>query len=76
MNREFKPLGRHQPDIVEPKYSEVMKSGKYDNVMNYFGESVAHYGKKDAQTYFAETSFQNDCESVLKRHALFSLLFY
>ena len=52
-----------------------MSTGKYDNVMNYFGESVAHYGKKDAQTYFAETSFQTDSELALKIHALF-LLFY
>ena len=52
-----------------------MSTGKYDNVMNYFGESVAHYGKKDAQTYFAETSFQTDCESALNTHALFSLLY-
>ena len=58
MNKDVKPLGRHQRDIVEPKYSEVMKSGKYDNVMNYFGESVEHYGKKDAPTYFAEECFQ------------------
>ena len=57
MNKDVNPLGRHQPDIVEPKYSEVMKSGKYDNVMNYFGESVEHYGKKDAPTYFAEECF-------------------
>ena len=41
-----------------------MSTGKYDNVMNYFGESVEHYGKKDAQTYFAETSFKIDCESA------------
>ena len=31
-----------------------MATGKYDHVMNYFGESVEHYGKKNAQTYFAE----------------------
>ena len=37
-----------------------MKTGKYDNVFNYFGESVEHYGKKDAETYFAEERFQND----------------
>ena len=36
------------------KYREVMATGKYDHVMNYFGESVEHYGKKNAQTYFAE----------------------
>ena len=35
-----------------------MATGKYDNVMNYFGESVQHYGKKDAPTYFAEACFQ------------------
>ena len=35
-----------------------MATGKYDNVVNYFGESVEHYGKKDAQTYFAEVCFQ------------------
>ena len=50
-----------------------MSTGKYDNVMNYFGESVEHYGKKDAQTYFAETSFQT--ELALKRHALFALFY-
>ena len=60
---------------AESKYREVMSTGKYDNVMNYFGESVAHYGKKDAQTYFAETSFQTDSELALKRHALFALFY-
>ena len=49
---------------AESKYREVMSTGKYDNVMNYFGESVAHYGKKNAQTYFAEARFQIDCESA------------
>ena len=47
---------------VESKYREVMATGKYDNVLNYFGESVEHYGKKDAQTYFAEACFQICCE--------------
>lgn len=47
---------------VESKYREVMTTGKYDNVLNYFDESVEHYGKKDAQTYFAEACFQICCE--------------
>ena len=42
-----------------------MKTGKYDSVLNYFGESVEHYGKKNAQTYFAEKCFQNDILTML-----------
>ena len=42
-----------------------MKTGKYDKVLNYFGKSVEHYGKKNAPTYFAEKCFQNDILSVL-----------
>ena len=41
-----------------------MKSEKYDNVLNYFGESVEHYAKKNPQTYFAEAGFQIDAFSM------------
>ena len=44
-----------------------MSTGKYDNVMNYFGESVEHYGKKDAPTYFAEECFQAMTLTVKKK---------
>ena len=44
---------------------EVMKTGKYDKVLNYFGKSVEHYGKKNAPTYFAEKCFQNDTAKIL-----------
>lgn len=41
-----------------------MATGKYDNVLNYFGESVEHYGKKDVQSYFAEKCFQIDVDQM------------
>ena len=39
---------------IEQSYRSAIFSGKYDNVVNYFGQSGAHYAKKNAQTYFAE----------------------
>lgn len=60
----YAPLGLRELVNVESKYSEVMATGKYDNVVNYFGESVEHYGKTDAQTYFAEVCFQTGSSSV------------
>ena len=39
---------------IEQTYRSAIFSGKYDDVVNYFGQRGAHYAKKDAQTYFAE----------------------
>ena len=39
---------------IEQTYRSAIFSGKYDNVVNYFGQTGAHYAKKNAQTYFAE----------------------
>lgn len=39
---------------IEQTYRSAIFSGKYDDVVNYFGQRGAHYAKKDGQTYFAE----------------------
>ena len=39
---------------IEQTYRSAIFSGKYDDVINYFGQRGAHYAKKNGQTYFAE----------------------
>ena len=39
---------------IEQTYRSAIFSGKYDDVVNYFGQMGPHYAKKNGQTYFAE----------------------
>ena len=58
----------HEQFDIEQTYRSAIFSGKYDDVINYFGQSGPHYAKKNGQTYFAECTEAYFSQVFERRH--------